>query len=457
MKFCDKLPKIRKDNNLSQEQLADRLGISRQAISKWEAGLSYPDMEKMIELCKILNCKLEDLLDDGTIGNNVNIQKKNLNDYFQDFLKYITKIYNMFLAMSIKEKTKCITEMFFITLFIFIIEHIIYSFIKNIGIDIFSFFPFEFFNFILIIFGALIKTAIFVIGFVVILHLFNIRYLNYYLTVEDENIKKKTFEPAIEEIKNSTPIKEKIIIRDPKDSSFNFFNLLTKITILTFKIFSVFMFIPITFSFIFLIGLSALSFCYLSYTSLFLYSAGITIGCALICLIIMYFVYNFIFNKNIKFKMVFIVFISSLLLVGINSGLFAGKILQFNYIPNNDDLKIYTKVSEIDIQKNTHFINYDINYIIDNNLTTAKLEVSSIVNYKNFKVKHHNYFNDNNKIFDAIYIDINEYSFKNILNLVLNDFKNNQFRNYSSDDIFTITIYLNEDDYNIIKSNRINY
>lgn len=42
MKFCDKLAKQRKNNNLSQEQLADQLGVSRQAVSKWESGLSFP-------------------------------------------------------------------------------------------------------------------------------------------------------------------------------------------------------------------------------------------------------------------------------------------------------------------------------------------------------------------------------------------------------------------------------
>ena len=50
MKFCDKLPKLRKENNLSQELLADKLGVSRQAVSKWESGSSYPDMEKMIDM-----------------------------------------------------------------------------------------------------------------------------------------------------------------------------------------------------------------------------------------------------------------------------------------------------------------------------------------------------------------------------------------------------------------------
>ena len=55
MRFSEKLPKLRKNNNLSQEQLAEQLGVSRQAVSKWEAGNSYPDMEKMLQMCQILN------------------------------------------------------------------------------------------------------------------------------------------------------------------------------------------------------------------------------------------------------------------------------------------------------------------------------------------------------------------------------------------------------------------
>ena len=64
MKFSEKLTKLRKDNNLSQEALAEKLNMSRQAISKWESGNSYPDMSTMINICKVLNCTLEDLLDD---------------------------------------------------------------------------------------------------------------------------------------------------------------------------------------------------------------------------------------------------------------------------------------------------------------------------------------------------------------------------------------------------------
>ena len=56
MKFCDKLQKIRKENNITQEGLADRLNVSRQAVSKWENGETYPDTEKLIQISKI--CQL---------------------------------------------------------------------------------------------------------------------------------------------------------------------------------------------------------------------------------------------------------------------------------------------------------------------------------------------------------------------------------------------------------------
>ena len=70
MEFKDKLAAQRKQNNYSQEQLADIVGISRQSVSKWETGESYPDMAKIIQLCKILNCELTDLLDDGVLSES---------------------------------------------------------------------------------------------------------------------------------------------------------------------------------------------------------------------------------------------------------------------------------------------------------------------------------------------------------------------------------------------------
>ena len=60
--FSENLKKIRKENNLSQEQLAEELGVSRQAISKWESSIAYPEMDKIIALCDKFNLNIDDLL-----------------------------------------------------------------------------------------------------------------------------------------------------------------------------------------------------------------------------------------------------------------------------------------------------------------------------------------------------------------------------------------------------------
>ena len=64
MNLADNLKKIRKDNNLSQEDLADKLGVSRQSVSKWESGQAYPEMDKVLQICKLFNLNINDLLNE---------------------------------------------------------------------------------------------------------------------------------------------------------------------------------------------------------------------------------------------------------------------------------------------------------------------------------------------------------------------------------------------------------
>ena len=64
MKFSEKLYLLRKKSALSQEQLADRLDVSRQAISKWEGGIAFPEGEKLISISEFFGVSLDDLLKD---------------------------------------------------------------------------------------------------------------------------------------------------------------------------------------------------------------------------------------------------------------------------------------------------------------------------------------------------------------------------------------------------------
>lgn len=65
MTFGDKLSALRREQNYTQEQLADLLGVSRQSVSKWESGAAYPETEKLIRLSTLFNCSLDYLLRDA--------------------------------------------------------------------------------------------------------------------------------------------------------------------------------------------------------------------------------------------------------------------------------------------------------------------------------------------------------------------------------------------------------
>lgn len=62
MSFAENLKQIRKEKGLSQEELAELLDVSRQAVSKWEQGKGYPEVEKLLSLSQQLNVSLDGLL-----------------------------------------------------------------------------------------------------------------------------------------------------------------------------------------------------------------------------------------------------------------------------------------------------------------------------------------------------------------------------------------------------------
>ncbi|WP_079421947.1 helix-turn-helix domain-containing protein [Clostridium oryzae] len=66
MSFAENIQKLRKKNGLSQENLAEVIGVSRQAVSKWESGQSYPDTDKLIALSDYFKVTVDEILK----GNN---------------------------------------------------------------------------------------------------------------------------------------------------------------------------------------------------------------------------------------------------------------------------------------------------------------------------------------------------------------------------------------------------
>lgn len=62
MSFGENLQFYRKRKDITQEQLAEQLGVSRQTVSKWESDSSYPEMEKILQLCDLFECPMDILI-----------------------------------------------------------------------------------------------------------------------------------------------------------------------------------------------------------------------------------------------------------------------------------------------------------------------------------------------------------------------------------------------------------
>jgi transcriptional regulator with XRE-family HTH domain len=76
MKFEEKLMKLRKQEGMSQEELAEKLDVTRQTVSKWELGQTKPDMDKLVEIGKVFNVGIEELTDDENSEESTNPTKE---------------------------------------------------------------------------------------------------------------------------------------------------------------------------------------------------------------------------------------------------------------------------------------------------------------------------------------------------------------------------------------------
>lgn len=62
MSLGENLQFLRKRDNITQEQLAEKLDVSRQSVSKWESDTTYPEMDKLVQLCQMFHCSMDDLV-----------------------------------------------------------------------------------------------------------------------------------------------------------------------------------------------------------------------------------------------------------------------------------------------------------------------------------------------------------------------------------------------------------
>ena len=98
MEFNEKLQQLRKNNNLTQEQLAEQLYVSRTAISKWESGRGYPNIESLKCISKLFSVTIDELLSSDkqiTLAENEN--RSNLKKIYMIISAIVDVIYVAFI------------------------------------------------------------------------------------------------------------------------------------------------------------------------------------------------------------------------------------------------------------------------------------------------------------------------------------------------------------------------
>ena len=379
--FSENLKKIRKENNLSQEQLADELGVSRQAISKWESAVAYPEMDKIIALCEKFNLNIDDLLHkDIKEVKGEEESKKRINKGIDDFLGFITSTINMFSNMNFKSKMKCLFEQLIIALALFLASMLIYCVLDSLLGHLIAFLPFKVYHFVLSLLDSILVIALLIVSIIIITHIFKTRYLDYYEKIKDEFVETNDDNKKNDEVVNNDKVEfkkddNKIIIRDPKHSEYRFLNNLFKFIVGIIKFFALFFSFFVAFVLICLFVTFIASF--LLYKTGFLF-AGILLAILLssiIIIVILLLLLNFIFNrKNDKKKMIWS-FISSLIVLGIGGGMILIGSISFDVIENDKSiLKTVTKEYDMkdDLLIYPHY-DYEVEYVISDN-TNVKIE-----------------------------------------------------------------------------------
>ncbi len=97
MKFGANLKRVRKMRKISQEELADKLGVSRQSVSKWETGENYPSMNNIMCLCTIFKCNInelvnEDMTDINSLDEEIKMSVVKFKEEKQKKVKVLSKI-----------------------------------------------------------------------------------------------------------------------------------------------------------------------------------------------------------------------------------------------------------------------------------------------------------------------------------------------------------------------------
>ena len=454
MNFSENLKRLRKENNLSQEELAEKLKVSRQSVSKWESNTAYPEMDKIIQISNMFNVGIDELLNKDIREVQDEKQNKiNVNKYIDDFLSFITKSVDMFLNMKFKDKVKLIFEELFVAFILWLIFLLLGGVLGGLFDTAFGFISHGVVQFLRSVLEAVYSFLALCCGTIILLHIFKTRYLDYYVIVDKEDLEsvteeEKTTTKSKDEDNNNkvnnnisfNDKREKVIIRDPDHSGYKFINGLLKVLLILIKIQVAFIFIGFCFSFIGFIISLVLSFV-ISKTGLFFFGILLSIiSCLLVNYIILNVLFNFLISHKSKWKLLFIIFIISLITLGSGIGLGTIGFSKFDFVREES----YEVEDTLPMNDNSYIINhYNSNYnYVESDNNDLRIVMSCPNTYTCYAENEDNIIN--------IRADYKEMDGMKIFRKVLKEFNNKKI---VTDDHIEVNIYTNKENIDRLQNN----
>jgi len=452
MKFSEKLQYLRKERNMSQEGLADLLDVSRQSVSKWESGQTYPEMDKLISMCSIFKCTLDDLTNDEV----TEIGRKNRNgmsNIIDEGLDIIRKSIDMFKSMSFKSIIICGIEMMIIFL-ILLLFNLPVKYIYNLGNDIFINFGFSIGNILSSIWNFILQVSYLILASIIFIYIYKIRFLDKF----DYNQSKVNKEDNIKIIDEKDNEKKVVITDKKKESSYTIFNSLGKLALWFIKFIIICISIPFIFALFFLTSLLVIGIILVFKGILYFGPILMVIFTGIFVYLLLELIYNFIFNRQSNKKRIFILFISSIVGLGIGFGVSAVEVANTEYINEAPRrVKETTLVKEYQMKNNLFIMNYwhnSIQYIVDESLVdNIKIETTYYQDYSDVII---NYYESDGCITINRY-DKESHMHNKILKLVIEDLSNKTIYAYGNLQNIEIKIYTSSNNIETIKNNEIAY
>lgn len=453
MKFGDKLIVLRKKNGLSQEELAEKLGVSRQSVSKWESNNTYPETDKIVQICNLFDCSMDDLINDKVtdVEGALRKNKNNLNEVWDSLLEFITKTINMFSHMKFSTGLKCVIEMAIIAFLLWLVGLGVCGITSSIIANLFEFLGTKASSIIENVLDSVFNILWFVIAVIALVHTFKIRYLNYYEEPEKEEKSNKKDSNKKTEIKTS----ERVIIRDEKDKPFAFLSVLSKIVLFFIKFIVFWIAFGTVFAVVGLVTASIISLSYIPTHALFVGSTLSLIAASVIAILFLLLCIYFIISKKVNVKVFVITFISSVIIFGAGIGIFALAIKNIDIIDNTNSDTLASQKLTLEVEDNLVILNQRLEentYIIDESIPedTIEIEVTydkEIDTVVPLKTENHSM---------TIYVPHTTHaiSTSEYLKLIVKDLKNNKlYINRFDSNIYSLTIKANSNNINKLIEN----